>query len=81
MVFIMDNLVLKSFRIDPELAAELKKVADRSDFYSQSDYVRSALRAWVALSNKYGAHYLLHFHPERGDVIDDVAFVFHRSHG
>lgn len=75
----MGNMKSVSLRVDNWLDEEFQLLANNCSYRSKSDYMRQALKVFLALTEKEKADYLYNFSPEWGDVVERAEFKYRRD--
>ena len=75
----MRNMKLMSVRIDKWADEELERIAAKDRYRSKSDYIRQAVKLFLALTEKEKIDYLYRFSPDWGDVVESAEFKYRRD--
>ena len=70
---------LVSVRIDKWADEKLEELAAQERYRSKSDYIRQAVKLFLALCEKEKIDYLYRFSPYWGDVVEDAKFKYRRD--
>lgn len=75
----MEKTKLISVRVPVDVLEAIDKACNRYPFRKRSDYINAALSLIVEVNKKGLFDKVTRFHPEFGDVVDDLSFEYHRE--
>lgn len=75
----MEKTKLVSVRVPVGVLDAIDRACSRYPYRKRSDYIIAALSLIVEVDKKGLFEKVIRFHSEFGDVVDDIAFEYHRE--
>lgn len=75
----MENAKLVSVRIPADLLREVDAICAKYETFSRTDLIVAGLRFVTTKKGLENLRYLMRFHPQFGDVVDEFTFKYHRE--
>lgn len=75
----MEKTKLISVRVPESIVDAIDRACDSYSCYKRSDYINAALSLIVEVKKRGLFHDFIRFHPDLGDVVDELSFKYHRE--
>ena len=75
----MVNTKLVSVRVPVGVLDAIDRACSRYPYRKRSDYIVAALSLIVEVDKKGLFEKVIRFHPESGDVVDEISFEYHKK--
>lgn len=75
----MEKTKLVSVRVPVSVLDAIDRVCSRYPYRNRTDYMIAALQLIVEVDKKGLFDKVIRFHPEFGDVVDEISFEYHRA--
>ena len=75
----MEKTKLVSVRVPVGVLDAIDRACSRYPYRKRSDYIIAALSLIVEVNKKGLFDKVIRFHPEFGDVVDEISFEYHRE--
>lgn len=76
----MENKKIVSVRIDAEDLREIDRICEDEKWLKRSDFIQLGVKAIIVMYKAGLYQNLANYHPQFGDVIDEIKFSYHREH-
>lgn len=75
----MEKTKLISVRVPIDVLEALDRACSRYPYRKRSEYINEALTLILEVDKKGLFEKVIRFHPKFGDVVDEIAFEYHRE--
>lgn len=75
----MEKTKLISVRVPIDVLEAIDKACHHFPYRKRSDYIIAALSLIIEVNKKGLFDKVIRFHPEFGDVVDELSFKYHRE--
>lgn len=75
----MEKTKLISVRVPVDVLEAIDETCSRYPYRKRTDYIIAALSLIVEVNKKGLFDKVIRFHPEYGDVVDELSFEYHRE--